>query len=546
MKRSALFLLLLSACTSPASLPTDSASEDPPSSPGPDPVSDASLAPRSPLRTENLDPEALGIPQPGQEIRLVVKFRDGLSARVEGMGRMTSPTPSAMDAVNRLASSWNARFSPLIQLPQGKVTSLLRRGALRTGRAQPDLLSLHQVTLDGASSADLALLGEALDSLAVVEFVALERGPAPPPGDIAPTTSDYTAMQDYLNPNPGINANHAHSLGYDGSGMGLIDVEYAFTATHEDLGDAGVSLEPGQTPAYPTYADHGTSTLGEILSPHNGYGCSGIAPGATGRFYTEWSSEEGSRRAAAVTNACADSLEGDVVMLEMQTYGMGGAYVPAEYDLSVWTAVKACTDAGVVVVAAAGNGNANLSSPPYSAYRLRGDSFAIIVGAGTGGTDGRHNRESFSTYGNRVNVQGWGSSVFTSGYGDYITVGGDSNQRYTAAFSGTSSATPIVSGAALVLQQASLDLWGVTMTPVKLRALLMNTGIPQGRATRTTRIGPLPDLSAALVGLETDADGDGFGYYTGDCLDTDLAVNPSAAEVVDGVDNDCDDLIDEM
>ena len=43
-----------------------------------------------------------------------------------------------------------------------------------------------------------------------------------------------------------------------------------------------------------------------------------------------------------------------------------------------------------------------------------------------------------------------------------------------------------------------------------------------------------------------DADGDGVTAEDGDCDDTDPAVYPGAEEACDGVDNDCDQEIDEM
>ncbi len=55
-------------------------------------------------------------------------------------------------------------------------------------------------------------------------------------------------------------------------------------------------------------------------------------------------------------------------------------------------------------------------------------------------------------------------------------------------------------------------------------------------------------LSALLMGegeCGTDQDGDGFTEQAGDCDDRDPAVHPGAAEVCDGVDNDCDDQVDE-
>ncbi len=42
-----------------------------------------------------------------------------------------------------------------------------------------------------------------------------------------------------------------------------------------------------------------------------------------------------------------------------------------------------------------------------------------------------------------------------------------------------------------------------------------------------------------------DQDGDGFGWCANDCDDLDASAHPGAAEQIDGIDNDCDGLIDE-
>src|SRR5262249_5623766 len=41
-----------------------------------------------------------------------------------------------------------------------------------------------------------------------------------------------------------------------------------------------------------------------------------------------------------------------------------------------------------------------------------------------------------------------------------------------------------------------------------------------------------------------DNDGDGFSECAGDCNDANAAIHPGAAEVCDGVDNDCDGIVD--
>ncbi|MEO1279894.1 MAG: GC-type dockerin domain-anchored protein, partial [Planctomycetota bacterium] len=102
-------------------------------------------------------------------------------------------------------------------------------------------------------------------------------------------------------------------------------------------------------------------------------------------------------------------------------------------------------------------------------------------------------------------------SVFTTGYGSFIRVGGDDRQSYTNFFSGTSSASPIVASAVVSLQGIHREATGQPMDPVTLRQLLMDTGKPQGSGGN---IGPLPDMAAAvdalLTGLcQADFDGDG-------------------------------------
>ncbi len=46
------------------------------------------------------------------------------------------------------------------------------------------------------------------------------------------------------------------------------------------------------------------------------------------------------------------------------------------------------------------------------------------------------------------------------------------------------------------------------------------------------------------LGHSSDDDGDGFSECAGDCNDTNLATYPGSAEICDGLDNDCDALID--
>ncbi len=438
--------------------------------------------------------------------RLTVKFRDAILLRSGPQG-LVSLSGADVGPVRALLDAHEAALSPLVRLPQEKLNALQLRAAARSGRAQPDLAGAFIVD---APPRRLQQLATALGALDSTEFVYFQELASPPPcDDIAPVTGLYNDLQGYHGPDPGLNMSAAWTLGNArGAGIAIADCEYGYNAFHEDL--CGVVMEPGQTihpqVVFNGWDEHGTAVLGELVSLDNGYGCYGAVPDVEALFFTEWSVEEGFRRVTAIATAIASVGEGDIVVLEMQIQGPGGDWAPAELDPAVWMLTKVGTDAGIVVVAAAGNGNQDLDSPPYQEYMSRGDSGAIIVGAGT--PDTVHGKLSFSTFGSRVNLQGWGAQVFTLGYGSFAEIGGDKNQRYMDEFSGTSSATPFVAAACAALQGLSEEQTGVRLSPAWLRAVLISTGIPQGFGGH---IGPFPDVVAAAQAAACPRDLDGNG-----------------------------------
>ena len=451
----------------------------------------ADLQPRLPLSDQPL------LVHEGFDHRLIVKFDDAIRVRADGTDRVWSQTGADLGEVHLLAARHGLTFEQLIHLPEATLQEIEDRAADHSGIAQPDLAGMLIVRQEVPDEARLTAIGDALQRLDRVEFAYLQILGVEPPEDIPPTTPNLTAFQTYRGPDPGINIFYALMWGVTGAGVRLSDCEYGGNADHEDLTDIDLHLEPGQTihPNVYTYEwdEHGTAVLGETSAVTNSYGCQGMVPDAEVYTWPEWTVEESYRRVTCITNAIASSAVGDVVLLEMQTTGAGGGYGPAELDPAVWTVVKNGADAGVIVVGAAGNGNQNLDSTAYQEYMNRGDSGAIIVGAGSSTT--AHNKLSFSTYGSRVNVQGWGQNVFTLGYGGYAEYGGDKNQRYTSSFSGTSSASPFVASACVSLQSLALSTTGVPLSPSELRQLLIDTGIPQGSGGH---IGPLPDMRAAI------------------------------------------------
>lgn len=324
---------------------------------------------------------------------------------------------------------------------------------------------------------------------------------------------NFEPSQGYLHSAPnGIGAMEIWPLaGAKGRGVTICDIEGNWNRRHEDL-PSGIPLLGGTVINDIGWRNHGTAVLGEMVSLPDVKGAVGISHAAkaavqsavvNGVFNT----------AAAIDNAASTLKAGDVILIELQATGPNGKYVAMQYWGDIFLAIVAATKKGITVVEAAGNGNEDFDLAIFSGTGLQKDSGAIVVGAGVPPTNHfdvdngyvsigvPRSRIWFSNYGRIVNVQAWGWHVTTLGYGD-AQGGSSENTWYTLRFSGTSSASPIVTGSVACLQGRAKAKNGAPMTPAKVRNILMSTGTPQQAGPGvplTQNIGPQPNLPKAMA-----------------------------------------------
>lgn len=462
------------------------------------------LQPRSPGVQKSLQ-QMQALPNTG---RVIVKFREGNAIRLRDSrlaGMADNDAQAFSSALARFGVAPGA-ITRTFTRPEAELDAERSAGQQQSGRALADLNLYYTIVLPpGVSAADVAA---ELNTLPNVEFAEPALAPPPPPVDIAPVTPDLTGNQGYKSAAPtGIGSLDATTFpGSDGTNVQFADVEYAWQLDHEDLElPANRVLNVGSTAVDPfNDTNHGTAVLGQIVGEKNAYGVTGIAPAAFAKLAPA-NTTAGYNPANAISAATANLAAGDVILIEQQAPACGGVCGgnqvgcgPAEASQTVFDATLAASTKGIIVVATAGNGDVNLDAPACGTAFNRSvrDSLAVMVGAGSSTT---HSRLSFSTYGSRLDVQGWGENITSTGYGDAFNPG-DIRQRYTAVFGGTSGAGPIVSGVVLSVQGRLKACGMPPATPAAMRAALLNGATPQGNPV-SEKIGPLPTVAGTLAAL---------------------------------------------
>ncbi len=344
--------------------------------------------------------------------------------------------------------------------------------------------------------------------------VAPQPVPASAPTGTSKTSRNFEPSQGYLHSPPnGIGATEVWNFkDFNGRGKGITicDIEGNWNFEHEDL-PKKIPHIGGTLINQLGWINHGTAVLGEMVSRPGKSGTVGISHDAkavvqsaviNGVFNT----------AGAIANATNVLKKGDVILIELQATGPNNKYVAMQYWDDVFSAIRSAVEKGITVVEAAGNGNENFDLSVFNNTGLRKDSGAIVVGAGIPPTNffdyfnsyakiGKpRSRIWFSNYGKIVNVQAWGWHVTTTGYGD-AQGGPDQNSWYSLRFSGTSSASPIVTGSVACIQGLAKTKNGQPIAPQKVRDILIKTGTPQESGPGvplSQHIGPQPNLPKAF------------------------------------------------
>ena len=498
------------------------------------------------------------------ELVVIAKPEAALRARASGV---TSAAGVDTSSLELLLVSHGASLHPLFGLSEDRLHAQLRELAApkapvtgdgtRPPEPLPDLGRFYRVAVDDDR---LEQVADALRSHELVEAAYVKPAGAPPEatmsrvaqlndmqpdaGDAPPASPDLVSRQGYLASAPvGVDATFAWTLpGGSGGRVRIIDCEWAWRFTHEDLlqnqGGVVAGTSSGDT-------NHGTAVLGVISGDRNAIGITGISPDATisASSFSDQSS-------SAAIKAAADKLgAGDIILLEIHRPGPAApnplqgqlGFIAIEWWPDDFAAIRYAVAKGIIVVEAAGNGAQNLDAAIYDTPQTgfpsswknpfnpgNPSSGAVVVGAGAPppGTHGRDNgpdrsRLDFSNFGARVDVQGWGREVTSTGYGD---LQGGSNQDlwYTDQFSGTSSASPVVVGTLAATQGALRSRGHRILTSEGARRLLRSCGSPQTDAPgrpASQRIGKRPNLrelipsAAKFRSRSADYDGDGRAEF---------------------------------
>lgn len=326
---------------------------------------------------------------------------------------------------------------------------------------------------------------------------------------VMPCNDTHNHRQEYQDAaDSGIDARHIWTqTNGAGAGIGLVDLESGWLTDHEDFLNKTPTVIHGDNKGDQQlkWTRHGSAVLGVTIADDNNKGMVGIAPSvdyvSLSSYYEKCTCSE--NVANAITSALPLMYAGDVLLLEVET----DDNEPIEIDEGVFNAIRVAVGNDVVIIEAAGNGNLDLDAYKNDAckYILRRghpdflDSGAIMVGGSTKSVP--HDRWSDSNYGKRLDCYSWATrTVATCGYGTITTPRPpDPRMRYRHNFNGTSSASAIIAGAAILCQGMYKAKYSKVRNSEQMRALLSNplTGTAQGTG-RAGHIGIMPDLKEIL------------------------------------------------
>jgi hypothetical protein len=334
--------------------------------------------------------------------------------------------------------------------------------------------------------------------------------------DNAQPTPDFEPKQHYLDAPDGrwqgLNVLQAWGLSVRGRGARIHFSDSGLFPNHEDLRNNPalkiVALEPNDDP------QHGTASVGMLLAADNAFGVTGISHESE-LFVYHNRAKDSTGRLRALKDLLRQVEPGDIVGINRQTANGSDLYtfLPAVHDRDWWDMVRSLTERGAVVLVAASNGS-NRTDKKVGSVQGRGvdlsqwrnfydhgDAGAILVGA-CQSWDGKPHKYSNHHYRHRM-LNAWGDSVTTLSYGELQDKPGD-DRDYTDNYAGTSSATPMVTGALALIQSYAMEQHHLYLNAEQMHLLVMASGYDDASeaGSEVLPMGARPNVQGALLLLD--------------------------------------------
>jgi len=357
----------------------------------------------------------------------IIKFIDGTAIRLRGTNFVLLPSELELDralrygvtrpkldlqlaVLNDLLQRSGTSVARVLSAPEEDLHAERRSGETKTSHELPDLNLFFELFFPGREVLDVVAVLDQLNQLEIIEYAApkLKGGP-PPAEDIPPPTPDFGSNQGYFAAAPtGIDVVYARALpGGRGETLRVVDVERSWNNDHEDepllVSTSGIPYPDA------TIREHGTAVIGEIAAVENVYGMTGIAPSVEVSMSSPHVFPDNAYQLPdGIQRAYNQARSGDIILIEQNPYCNQPDQCPADWDNGAFSVIQTAVANGRIVIETAGNSTLNLDDSNRFGTRFNRnveDSGAIYVGAGSSST---HAPLSFTNYGSRVDVQGWG------------------------------------------------------------------------------------------------------------------------------------------
>ncbi len=299
-----------------------------------------------------------------------------------------------------------------------------------------------------------------------------------PDSDFSTTSVTATESAEYLDSweVSEIGAEKAYTDGYTGKGIKIALLDTGIDYTHPDLAPnykGGYDFINSDDDPMDDNG-HGTHVAGIIAAANNGIGVVGVAPEAD-IYAIKVSDSNGKGSFSGLVEGIDWAIENDMNIVTMSITGDGGTRALQQ---AVETAYN---DYGLILVAAVGNGGTGGVLYPAA--------YPEVIGVGSIAEDG--SRSTFSRTGNEVELVAPGAGINSAAIGGKYRIS-----------SGTSMATPSVTGSIALVLQSNETMW-------------KSTGVVDGDGVWTNEeVRNVLRTTATDLGVEGRDDEYGYGRVT--------------------------------